>query len=162
MTSDHSPVYATFTLDTQRPFLSVFEKENSNTCIYLSNLFISNRSSYKIIKQPFLSFHSDILNPNVSFITKKNDNGFVSLNPDFFFHQVLFIFKKKIPVLEPLISNIDYLQTKSLIIVLHCLSLGIFLFNIQVQILLKIVLLNVFYLWINVILKNQLNLKFLY
>jgi hypothetical protein len=33
------------------------------------------------------------------------------LNPDFFFHQI--------PLIEPVITNIDYLLTKSLIIVLH-------------------------------------------
>lgn len=113
-TSDHSPVYATFTIDTRLRYLSLFSQPVPQLIIRFSNVYVSGRSG-SLISKPRLSFFAS-WTETVQVTSGKTKKTVPMVNPR--------IADKSLPVLRPLVSHRTFLQHQHLFIALRDQGLG--------------------------------------
>lgn len=106
-TSDHKPVRAIFSVETQLPFVDYFSfPPQSNKKIIFSGLYLSGRSG-NLIKKPQLSFYSEILEKNPVHSLAKSVKAKL-VNPAFS--------DEAIPELIPICSNSEFLKSQRIVI----------------------------------------------
>jgi len=109
LTSDHVPVRAIFSVDTQLPFVDHFSQASKEKRIVLSSLYLSGRSG-AVLRKPQLYFYSNIFAANpVS--TKTKSIKVKLVNPAFP--------DDTVPVLAPHTHHLEYLRSQRIIILLR-------------------------------------------
>lgn len=109
-TSDHLPVYASFTVECHRPFASVFMVRQEPCQIVFSNLYVTDRPSSDVINRPVLVFYAHFLK-DAKDGRPKTDRLPKTANPRWKDNQV--------PVLTPVTTDREYLMLQHIVIALR-------------------------------------------
>lgn len=105
-TSDQMPVYAHFTVNTLRPYLSIFSKSEPNRLLKIEEVVVSGRDT--VISRPHLTFYGEFIPTNES--TSKYQ-GSKTANPKWI--------ARHLPTLRLATSHKDFLRCQYLVVALR-------------------------------------------